>query len=263
MSMAISSAYHIVIPARFASERLPGKVLLDLAGQSLLQHVWQRACESSAESVIIATDDERVLRAGEAFGAKVVLTGTDHQSGSDRIAECAEKLAWPDEYLVVNLQGDEPLMPPACLDQVAALLDQRQDCEVASLYWPMTGADEVQNPNAVKVVTDSQDRALYFSRAPIPYARSFTSIAAAMTAGVEWKRHLGLYAYRLSALRRYTAFAPTPLETSERLEQLRILEKGGRIAMAAACEFIPAGIDTPEDLKRVHELIINYDINKP
>lgn len=255
MSKAKMSAYHIVIPARFASERLPGKVLLDLAGKPLLQHVWQRACESDAESVIIATDDERIVRVAEAFGAQVVLTRSDHQSGSDRIAECAAKLAWPDEQLVVNLQGDEPLMPPACLDQVAALLNQRPDCEVASLYWPITEAGEVQNPNAVKVVTDSNNRALYFSRAPIPFARGFSSIDQAIAAGVEWKRHLGLYAYRLSALRRYTACAPTPLEISERLEQLRIMEQGGRIAMAAACEFIPAGIDTPDDLQRVRNLI--------
>ena len=255
MSTAKVSAYHIVIPARFASERLPGKVLLTLAGQPLLQHVWQRACESKAESVVIATDDERIVNVAEAFGAQVVLTSEDHQSGSDRIAECAAKLAWPDGHLVVNLQGDEPLMPAACLDQVAALLDQRPDCEVASLYWPIGEAAEVQNPNAVKVVTDSQDRALYFSRAPIPYARSYDSIHEAMTAGVEWKRHLGLYAYRLAALRRYTSCAPTPLEISERLEQLRIMEQGGRIAMAAACEFIPAGIDTAEDFRRVTDLI--------
>lgn len=255
MSMAKVSNYHIVIPARFASERLPGKVLLDLAGLPLLQHVWLRACESRAESVIIATDDHRIANVAEAFGAQVVLTAENHQSGSDRIAECAAKLAWPDGQLVVNLQGDEPLMPAACLDQVAALLDQRPDCEVASLYWPIDDAEEVQNPNVVKVVTDSKDQALYFSRAPIPYARSFDSIQEAITAGVVWKRHLGLYAYRLGALRRYTSCAPTPLEMSERLEQLRIMEQGGRIAMKAACEFIPAGIDTADDLQRVTDLL--------
>jgi len=255
MSVANLSAYHIVIPARFASERLPGKVLLELAGQPILQHVWQRACESAAESVIIATDDERIAKAAEEFGARVVMTRSDHQSGSDRIAECATKLGWPDDQLVVNLQGDEPLMPSACLDQVAALLDQRTDCEVASLYWSITEAAEVQNPNAVKVVTDAHNRALYFSRSPIPYARSFASIAEAIAAGVEWKRHLGLYAYRLAALRSYTTSAPTPLETSERLEQLRIMEQGGRIAMALACKFIPAGIDTAEDLYRVRKFI--------
>lgn len=254
------SAYHIVIPARYASERLPGKVLLDLAGQTLLQHVWQRAIESSAESVVIATDSESIVTVAKEFGAQVVLTRSDHQSGSDRIAECATSLAWPDDHLVVNLQGDEPLMPPACLDQVAALLDQQADCEVASLYWPITEAEEVQNPNAVKVVTDSRDRALYFSRSPVPYARSYTDVTDALAAGVEWKRHLGLYAYRLAALRRFTNSAPTPLEQAERLEQLRIMEQGGQIAMARACEFIPAGIDTADDLERVRNILkVNYN----
>jgi len=255
MNVAEKSAYHIVIPARFASERLPGKVLLDMAGQPLLQHVWKRACESTAQSVVIATDDERIMTAAKAFGAQVVLTGTNHQSGSDRVAECATLLEWPDEHLVVNLQGDEPLMPPACLDQVAALLEQRADCEVASLYWPINEPDEVKNPNAVKVVTDTHDRALYFSRSSIPFSRAYGSIDQAIAAGALWKRHLGLYAYRLAALRRYTSCAPTPLETSERLEQLRILEQGGRIAMAQACEYIPAGVDTPDDLQRVRDII--------
>ena len=248
-------AYHIVIPARLASERLPGKVLLDLAGKPLLDHVWRCATESSAESVVIATDDESIVVAAESFGAQVVLTRADHQSGSDRISECAAQLGWPDNHLVVNLQGDEPLMPPACLDQVAALLDGQSDCEVASLYWPITEAAEIQSPNAVKVVTDLNGCALYFSRAPIPYARDHADIDAALAAGIEWKRHLGLYAYRVAALRRYACCAPTRLEKTERLEQLRIMEQGGRIAMARACEFIPAGIDTQDDLKRVRLLI--------
>jgi 3-deoxy-manno-octulosonate cytidylyltransferase (CMP-KDO synthetase) len=252
------STYHIVIPARFASERLPGKVLLDLAGQPMLQHVWQRATESSAQSVVIATDDDSIVAIAKGFGAQVLLTRSDHQSGSDRIAECVSKLGWPDDHLVVNLQGDEPLMPPACLDQVAALLDQQTDCEVASLYWPITEAIEVRNPNAVKVVTDSKDRALYFSRSPVPYARSFSDIDTALSSGVEWRRHLGLYAYRLAALRRFTRCEPTPLEQAERLEQLRIMEQGGRIALAKACEFIPAGIDTHDDLERVR-LILNVN----
>ena len=249
------SAYHIVIPARFASERLPGKVLLDLAGKPLLQHVWHRACESAAESVVIATDDERIVSVAESFGAQVLLTRADHQSGSDRIAECATQLGWPDDHLVVNLQGDEPLMPAVCLDQVAELLNDRPDCEVASLYWPISEAEEVLNPNAVKVVTDANDCALYFSRAPIPYARAYADVDLAIADGIEWKRHMGLYAYRLSALRRYTRSAPTPLELAERLEQLRIMEQGGRIAMARACEFIPAGVDTEEDLKRTREIL--------
>ena len=250
-----ASAYHIVIPARYASERLPGKVLLDLAGQPLLQHVWQRANLSAAESVVIATDDERIFKAAEVFGAKVVMTRSDHQSGSDRIYECATLLGWPDDHLVVNLQGDEPLMPAACLDQVAALLNERNDCEVASLYWPITRADEVHNPNAVKVVTDHEGCAMYFSRSPIPFARDHADTSEAIIAGIEWKRHLGLYAYRLAALRRFTQCAPTPLELAERLEQLRVMEQGGRIAMAQAGEFIPAGIDTADDLHRVRQLI--------
>ncbi len=250
-----SADYHIVIPARFASERLPGKVLLDLGGKSMLQHVWQRASESSATTVVIATDDERIVAAATAFGAQAVMTRSDHTSGSDRIAECADLLGWMDDQLVINLQGDEPLMPPACLDQVAALLLDRPECEVASLYWPISDAGEVLNPNAVKVVTDHEGCALYFSRCPVPYARAHDDIETAIAAGVGWKRHLGLYAYRLEALRRYTRHAPTPLECAERLEQLRVLENGGRIAMAKACEFIPPGIDTQEDLDRVREII--------
>lgn len=246
----MSSDYYIVIPARYASERLPGKVLLDLAGQPLLQHVWQQANKSSARAVVIATDDERIQAVASEFGAEVVMTLPSHRSGSDRIAECATKLGWGDDQLVVNLQGDEPLMPPACLDQVAALLDDRTDCEVASLYWPIDEADEVLNPNAVKVVTDTLDRALYFSRSPIPYTRAYTDVDAAIAAGQVWKRHLGLYAYRLSALRRYCSAKPTPLESAESLEQLRIMEQGGRIAMAQASEFIPAGVDTEEDYYR-------------
>lgn len=251
----LAGDYHIVIPARYASERLPGKLLLDLAGKPVLQHVWQRACESGAQTVTIATDDERIAGAARAFGAQVVMTAPAHQSGSDRIAECAKHLGWPGDTLVVNLQGDEPLMPPACLDQVAALLNQAPDCEVASLFWPITDADEVLNPNAVKVVTDMRGRALYFSRAPIPYSRAHASIGDALAAGVQWRRHLGLYAYRLEALDRFTSGAPTPLEQSERLEQLRMMEQGGRIAMAQACEFIPAGIDTEDDLHRVRAYI--------
>jgi 3-deoxy-manno-octulosonate cytidylyltransferase (CMP-KDO synthetase) len=249
--------YNIVIPARYASERLPGKVLLDLGGRSVLQHAWQRACESSAADVVIATDDQRIMDAADGFGARAVMTRADHASGSDRIAECAAMLGWPDEQLVVNLQGDEPLMPPACLDQVAALLLASPDCEVASLYWPISDAGEVCDPNAVKVVTSNCGHALYFSRSPVPFARAWEEVRDAIGAGVQWKRHLGLYAYRLEALKRFTRCAPSPLESTERLEQLRILENGGHIAMAEAREFIPPGIDTAEDLVRVRNLINN------
>lgn len=246
--------YHIVIPARYASERLPGKLLRDLDGRPLLRHVWDRARGSAARSVTIAADDERLRKAAEAFGADVVMTAVTHQSGSDRIVECGDRLGWPDDQLLVNLQGDEPMMPAACLDQVALLLASSGDCDVASLYWPITDAEEVMNPNAVKVVTDQNGRALYFSRSPIPFTRNFDAIASAIAAGESWKRHLGLYAYRLGALRRFTAAGPTPLERAERLEQLRVLEQGGSIAMAPACEFIPAGVDTEDDLSRIEKL---------
>ncbi len=247
--------YKIVIPARYASERLPGKLLLDLGGQSVLQRAWQQATNSSAETVVIATDDECIVDAATKFGAEVVLTAQSHQSGSDRIAECAEKLQWQADQLIVNLQGDEPLMPAACLDQVAELLHQHPDCGVASLYWPVNDVDELNNRNAVKVVTDTHNRALYFSRSPIPFYQGHLDAGAADSAGACWKRHLGLYAYRLTALRQFAAMTPSPLETAERLEQLRILENGGDIQMAEACEFIPAGIDTAEDLNRIRRLV--------
>lgn len=246
--------YRIVIPARYASVRLPGKVLLELAGQTMLQRVWQCALDSAAESVVIATDDQRIVEVAKAFGADVQLTSSKHQSGSDRIAECGDTLGWADEQVVVNLQADEPLMPPACLDQIAGLLIDNAACEAASLYWPISDAEEVCNPNVVKVVTDTQARALFFSRAAVPFSREHEDVAVAMAAGVEWKRHLGLYAYRLAELKRFAALEPSPLEVAERLEQLRILEYGGRIAMAQACEYIPAGIDTQDDLERVQKL---------
>jgi len=246
--------YHIVIPARYASQRLPGKMLLELGDKPLLQHVWERAGESSATSVVIATDDERIFSAATGFGAEVEMTLASHQSGSDRITECALRRGWSDDQLIVNLQGDEPLMPAACLDQVATMLSEDPDCEVASLYWPIDSADELENPNAVKVVTDINHRALYFSRHPVPFARDYRSAEEAIANGYQWKRHLGLYAYRLSALRRFAAGKPTPLETCERLEQLRFMEQGSRIAMAQASQFIPAGVDTAEDLERLRPL---------
>lgn len=255
MSKGNNSGYHIVIPARYSSERLPGKMLLDLAGKPLVQHAWERAGESGARSVVVATDNEEIFAAARSFGADVLMTRAEHRSGSDRIAECALQLGWDDDQLVVNLQGDEPLMPAECLDQVAGLLAGRPDCDVASLYWPIDTVEEVENPNAVKVVMGTDGRALYFSRSPIPYARDYTDISEAMRNGFRWNRHLGLYAYRLSALREFTASEPTPLENTERLEQLRVMERGGSIIMAKARTAIPAGIDTPEDLERVRKLL--------
>jgi 3-deoxy-manno-octulosonate cytidylyltransferase (CMP-KDO synthetase) len=251
----MSTDYSIVIPARMASQRLPGKPLLDIAGRSLIEHVYRRARASSARNVVIATDSEEIVEAAQAFGARAVLTSADHQSGSDRIAECADQLGWDDDALVVNLQGDEPLMPAACLDQAAALLGADREAAAASLYWPITDAAEAADPNVVKVVVGRDGAALYFSRSVVPHARGFSDLEAALRSGLAWKRHIGLYAYRAGALRAFAAMRPTPLESAEKLEQLRFLEHGLRIVMAEAAAPIPAGVDTPQDLQRVAGLI--------
>lgn len=253
----MSAEYRIVIPARMASERLPGKPLLDVAGKPLIARVWECAQASAAGEVVIATDAPEIQDAAFGFGAQCVVTRADHTSGSDRIAECIESLGWPADTLVVNLQGDEPLMPPECLDQVADLLDADPGADAASLYHPMHEAEEIRNPNAVKVVVDARGRALYFSRAVVPHPRSggltgdlAGGLDAALQAGEAWKRHIGLYAYRAGALKRFAAAPQTPLERLERLEQLRILESGGAIAMAQALLPVPGGVDTPADLER-------------
>jgi 3-deoxy-manno-octulosonate cytidylyltransferase (CMP-KDO synthetase) len=247
--------YAVVIPVRLDSRRLPGKALLDVCGQPLIERVWRCARASGAGEVIIATDHERIARAAEAFGATVCMTRAGHRSGSDRIAECAELMGWTKDRVIVNLQGDEPLMPPECLDQVAALLESDRHADAATLYWPIQSAEEVDNPNVVKLVVDQAGTALYFSRAGIPFARDFESAASAFEAGLSWNRHLGLYAYRKSSLERFTATPPTTLERAERLEQLRFVETGGKIVTERACRFIPAGVDTVEDLERVRDLI--------
>ena len=247
----MNTEFRIVIPARAASERLPGKPLLDVGGKPLLQRVWDCARQSGATQVVIATDDQAIQEAAKSFGGQVVMTRSDHVSGSDRIAECITALGWPTDMVVVNLQGDEPEMPAACLNQVASMLSQDTDADAASLYQEIDDPGEVRDPNAVKVVVDEQGRALYFSRAPIPEYRQFESIEVAAAQGEIWKRHIGLYAYRAGALTHFTSLEPTPLELAERLEQLRILESGGKIAMASAIQPVPAGVDTPADLERV------------
>jgi 3-deoxy-manno-octulosonate cytidylyltransferase (CMP-KDO synthetase) len=226
-----------------------------IGGRSLIEHVWLRACEANASSVVIATDSKEIFEAAASFGAEAVMTDAGHESGSDRIAECADLKGWGDQTLIVNLQGDEPLMPPACLDQAAGLLQQDQSADIASLYWPISTAVEVEDPNVVKVVVDQQGAALYFSRAIIPFPRGSAGVGQALVEGVSWKRHIGLYAYRAGALRAFAGMQATPLESLEKLEQLRFLESGRRIVMARASEFIPAGVDTPEDLKRVQKLL--------
>lgn len=251
----MSRDYNIVIPARMASQRLPGKPLLDIAGRPLIEHVFRQATRSSARLTVIATDDRQIFEAARNFGADVIMTAPDHTSGSDRIAECAEQLGWGDDQVIVNLQGDEPLMPPACLDQVAALLDSDPAADVASLYWPLASSEEIANPNVVKVVVGEGGDALYFSRSVVPFPRSSGGLDAALHAGFSWKRHVGLYAYRAQALRKFSAAQPTPLELAEKLEQLRFLETGKKIRMAQSCCLIPAGVDTGGDLERIRAII--------
>jgi 3-deoxy-manno-octulosonate cytidylyltransferase (CMP-KDO synthetase) len=253
------TTYQVVIPARMAAQRLPGKPLIMIAGKPLIQHVYERALQASAESVVIATDDVQIQTVCEAFGAEVVMTSALHASGSDRLAECATRKGWPDDTTIVNLQGDEPLMPPQCLDQVATLLAADSTAQLASLYWPLTSSQEILDPNIVKVVTALDGAAIFFSRSVIPFPRGYTDLQAALDIacewGCQWKRHIGLYAWRMSALQTFSRQQATPLERAEKLEQLRVLEHGGRIIMAPACCHIPAGVDTPEDLERVRGIM--------
>jgi 3-deoxy-manno-octulosonate cytidylyltransferase (CMP-KDO synthetase) len=241
--------YRIVIPARFASTRLPGKPLQALAGRPMLAWVHDRALACTADEVIIATDDERIRVVAEAFGAKVEMTAVEHASGTDRIAEVASRRGWNDEDVVVNLQGDEPSMPAALIEQVAMLLIDHAGADIATLATPVADRDEYFDPNAVKVVTDLEGRALYFSRAPIPWFRDQIEPDAAELRAVA-RRHLGIYAYRVGALRRLAALPPTPLEQIEKLEQLRALAHGMCIQVGeAACRPGP-DVNTAEDLAR-------------
>lgn len=244
--------YHVVIPARHASSRLPGKPLLDIAGRPMVWHVCQRAFESSAHRVVVATDDPRIADAVCAFEGEVCMTGSHHRSGTDRIAEVAGLMGWDDDEVVVNLQGDEPLMPPELLDRVAQALHDHPAASVATLGVPMQ-AEEVFNSNAVKVVTDRHGMALYFSRAPIPWKRGVFEEGRGSPEGMY--RHLGLYAYRVGFLRRYVEWEPAPIEQQEALEQLRVLWQGERIAVATVREAPPAGVDTEEDYRRVVAVI--------
>lgn len=244
--------YHVVIPARHASSRLPGKPLLDIAGRPMLWHVCQRAFESAAKSVVVATDDQRIADAVCAFEGDVCMTGSHHQSGTDRIAEVAALMGWGDDEVVVNLQGDEPLMPATMLDRVAQALHDHPDASVATLAVPLED-DEVFNSNAVKVVTDRHGMALYFSRASIPWKRGDFEQGLENSQGMY--RHLGLYAYRVGFLQRYVEWDPAPIEQQESLEQLRVLWQGERIAVAIADSAPPAGVDTEEDYQRVLDCI--------
>jgi 3-deoxy-manno-octulosonate cytidylyltransferase (CMP-KDO synthetase) len=248
--------FRVVIPARYASARLPGKVLLPIGGKPMLQWVYERASGAGAQQVLIATDDERIARAARAFGAAAVMTAATHPSGTDRIAEVARAGGWTANDIVVNLQGDEPLMPAALVRQVAALLESAPQADIATLAAPIGSVAELLDPNAVKVVCDAAGRALYFSRAPIPWNRG----GAAAGLGVQTdasgaRRHVGLYAYRVGALLRLAALAAGTLEVREGLEQLRALENGLVIRVADAHEPPGPDVNTFADLERVAALL--------
>ncbi len=245
----------VVIPARFASSRLPGKPLAEIAGRPMVAHVWQRACESRAARVVVATDDDRIEAAMVAEGAEVVMTRADHPSGTDRLAEVAERLGLAADAVLVNVQGDEPLIPATLIDQVADRLFDDPEASIATLAEPISDVESLFNPNVVKVVRALSGRALYFSRAPIPWDRDAFAARPELLETDAWLRHIGLYAYRAGFLAEYRDWVPSPLERLEHLEQLRALHHGHAIQVALAREPHPAGVDTAEDLARVRGLL--------
>lgn len=248
--------FAVLIPARMGSQRLPGKPLAPLLGKPLILHVGERARASGADLVLVATDDERIQAACQTAGLRAELTLATHASGTDRIAEVLTRLDWPDDGIIVNLQGDEPLMPAGTIRQVAALLDGHEDAELATLCTPIHSLEEFLNPHVVKVLMDRQGRALYFSRAPIPWDRD--GAPAGVQSQQHWQgalRHIGLYAYRPAALRQLAATPACELERIERLEQLRALWLGMRIVVDPAREIPGPSVDTPDDLKRAAELL--------
>ena len=247
--------FRVVIPARYASSRLPGKLLMGIAGKPMLQWVHERSCAAGAGEVLIATDDERIAAAARAFGAQAVMTGA-HSSGTDRIAEVARSRGWAEQDIVVNVQGDEPLMPPALIGQVAGLLSGQPQADIATLASPIESLEELLDPNVVKVVTDAHGMALYFSRAPIPWNRDGARgrLDSQSDCGGA-RRHRGIYAYRVAALLRLAQLPPGALEEREKLEQLRALEHGMRIYVGEACEQPGPDVNTLADLQRVNALL--------
>ncbi len=247
--------FKIVIPARYASTRLPGKPLLDIAGKPMIQHVYERAQESAANEIIIATDNEKIRDVAQGFGADVCLTKADHPSGTDRLAEVASVRGFADDEIIVNVQGDEPCLPAALINQVANDLQHHSDADIATLYSQITQEKQVFDPNVVKVVMDGQGYALYFSRAPIPWMRDHFDKESSLPPELPHYRHIGLYAYRASFLKHYAELTPCVLEVEESLEQLRAMYHGKRIHMSPAQISTGHGVDTQADLDEVRKLL--------
>lgn len=248
--------FSVIIPARFSSTRLPGKPLADIAGKPMIQHVWEKAQQSGAKRVIVATDNEQVQAAVQAFGGEVCMTSSSHNSGTERLAEVVQKLAIPANEIIVNIQGDEPLIPPVIVRQVAENL-AKFNVNMASLAVPIVDVEELFNPNAVKVITDKQGYVLYFSRAVIPWNRDqFANLPELGEFSLEsYLRHIGIYAYRAGFIQQYVQWQPTALEQIESLEQLRVLWNGERIHVELAKEVPAVGVDTPEDLEKVRSIL--------
>lgn len=248
-------SFTVIIPARYASSRLPRKPLADIAGKPMIQHVWEKAQQAGANRVIIATDHEEIEQVAKTFGAEVCMTSTEHNSGTERLAEVIQKMAITDDEIIVNVQGDEPLIPPVIIQQVAQNLAENQ-VNMATLAVKLETKEELFNPNCVKVVTDQKGIALYFSRAAIPFARDyFADCNDAFVASQPYLRHIGIYAYRAKFVNQYIRWQPTVLEKLESLEQLRALWYGEKIHVELAKEAPQVGVDTLEDLERVRAIL--------
>ncbi len=254
-------AFHVVIPARFASTRLPGKPLLDIGGKPMVIRVAEQVSLSGAQKICIATDHQPILEVAVANGFNACMTRADHASGTDRIAEVVAQRGWSDDTIVVNVQGDEPLIPPALIRAVAEHLHQHPNCAIATAAHAIHDEASLRNANIVKTVLDKNGNALYFSRAPIPYPRDLFAAAAgdasALPADLPVLRHIGIYAYRVSFLRAYSQLAPCALEQFEALEQLRALYHGYKIGVAITDDAPPAGVDTPADLELARQIFMN------
>lgn len=247
--------FHVVIPARYAASRLPGKPLALVGGRPLIQWVWERANASAAASVVIATDDERIRRVAADFGADCAMTAATHASGTDRIAEVVRARAWAPEDIVVNVQGDEPHIDPQLIAALAECLQLRPQIDIATAVAPVLSLAEFLDPNCVKALRADDGRALYFSRAPVPWPRDALEAGQPARYDGAW-RHIGIYAYRVRSLLQFAAWAPGHLEMTEKLEQLRALERGMSIHLVTLAAAPPAGVDTPADLERVRALPI-------
>lgn len=247
-------SFIVVIPARLASTRLPNKPLLDIVGKPMVQHVWERACQSEASAVYIATDHQDIADIAKSFGANVCMTSVAHESGTDRLQEVVAQLDFDDSQVVVNVQGDEPLIPPEVINQVAALM--QEGIAMATLFEVISDVKQIFDSNAVKLITDDYEDALYFSRAPIPWCRDeFSKDQPNLPNAISYKRHVGIYAYRVALLNQFVTWPMSELESVEKLEQLRVLHHGVKIRVAEACKTIPAGVDTQKDLDLVRKIL--------